>query len=49
MSEEVEVEVERESEVLLDHTSIILEMLEESMLPLKASEAAASEQATLSC
>jgi len=48
MSEDVEVEVEREAEVLLDPTSIILEMLGESMLPLRAYEAVASEEVAFS-
>jgi len=37
MSEEVEVEVEKEAEVLLDPTSIILYMIGESVLPLGTS------------
>jgi len=51
MSEDVvEIEVEREVEVevVLDPISIILEMLRESVLPLGAFKAAASEQVTFS-
>jgi hypothetical protein len=48
MSEEVETDVEWEAEVELDSISIILAVLRESVLPLVASEASASEKAAFS-